>query len=89
MGSEMCIRDSNPKLKGRLHRIDIPTLFLWGVADRIISDGYGRAYCAMIPGATYQPIERAGHYPHIEQPEEFASQALAFAGAGAKKTKAG
>ena len=57
----------NPKLKGRLHRINIPTLFLWGTADRIIGDGYGRAYCAMIPGAQFQPIERAGHYPHIEQ----------------------
>lgn len=72
----------NPKLKGRLHRINIPTLFLWGMADRIIGDGYGRAYCAMIPGAKFQPIERAGHYPHVEQPDEFARQALAFAGAG-------
>ena len=36
----------NPKLKGRLHRIRIPTLFLWGTADRILSENYGRAYCA-------------------------------------------
>ena len=33
----------NPKLKGRLHRINIPTLFLWGTADRMIGDGYGHA----------------------------------------------
>lgn len=80
----------NPKLKGRLHRINIPTLFLWGTADRIISDGYGQAYCAMIPGAKFQPIERAGHYPHIEQPDEFARHALGFAGTGVKaKAKAG
>jgi pimeloyl-ACP methyl ester carboxylesterase len=72
----------NPKLKGRLHRINIPTLFLWGTADRIISDGYGRAYCALIPGARFQPLERAGHYPHIEQPEEFARHALVFADSG-------
>jgi pimeloyl-ACP methyl ester carboxylesterase len=38
----------------------------------------------MVPGAKFQPIERAGHYPHIEQPDEFARQALAFAGTGAK-----
>jgi pimeloyl-ACP methyl ester carboxylesterase len=69
----------SPKLKGRLHRIRIPTLFLWGTADRILSDKYGRAYCAAIPGARFEPIERAGHFPHIEQPEEFARQALAFA----------
>jgi pimeloyl-ACP methyl ester carboxylesterase len=69
----------NPKLKGRLHRIRIPTLFLWGTADRILSDKYGRAYCGMIAGAKFEPIERAGHFPHIEQPEEFARRALAFA----------
>ena len=27
----------NPKLKHRLHRIRIPTLFLWGTHDRILS----------------------------------------------------
>ena len=46
----------NPKLKRRLHRIDIPTLFLWGAADRVLSEPYGRAYCAMIPGARFETI---------------------------------
>ena len=73
----------NPKLKRRLHRIDIPTLFLWGTADRILSEHYGRAYCAMIPGARFELIERAGHFPHLEQPDEFARRALAFATAPA------
>ena len=40
----------DPKLKGRLHRIRIPTLFLWGASDRILSEAYGRAYCAADPG---------------------------------------
>jgi len=74
----------NPKLKGRLHRIRIPTLFLWGTADRILSDKYGRAYSALIPGAEFEPIERAGHFPHVEQPEEFARRALAFAQSNAR-----
>ena len=68
----------DPKLKGRLHRIQIPTLFLWGAADRILSEAYGRAYCAAIPGARFEPIERAGHFPHIEQPDEFARRIFAF-----------
>jgi pimeloyl-ACP methyl ester carboxylesterase len=72
----------NPKLRGRLHRIRIPTLFLWGAADRVLSESYGRAYCAAIAGARFETIERAGHFPHIEQPEEFARAVLAFAGAG-------
>jgi len=68
----------NPKLKGRLHRIRIPTLFLWGLADKILSEDYGRAYCAAIPGARFETIARAGHYPHIEQPDEFARRVFAF-----------
>jgi pimeloyl-ACP methyl ester carboxylesterase len=69
----------NPRLKSRLHRIRIPTLFLWGSHDRMLSETYGRAYCAMIPGACFEPIERAGHFPHQEQPQLFAERVRAFA----------
>jgi len=69
----------NPRLKSRLHRIRIPTLFLWGSHDRMLSEAYGRAYCAMIPGARFEPIERAGHFPHQEQPKLFAERVMAFA----------
>jgi pimeloyl-ACP methyl ester carboxylesterase len=68
----------DPKLKRRLHRIRIPTLFLWGTGDRIVSESYGRAYCAAIPGARLETIERAGHFPHVEQPDEFARRVFAF-----------
>jgi pimeloyl-ACP methyl ester carboxylesterase len=68
----------DPKLKSRLHRIRIPTLFLWGSADRILTEDYGRAYCAAIPGARFETIERAGHYPHIEQPDAFTRAVFAF-----------
>jgi pimeloyl-ACP methyl ester carboxylesterase len=78
----------NPKLKGRLHRIRIPTLFLWGMADRILSEHYGRAFCAAITGAQFEPIERAGHFPHIEQPQEFARRTLAFIDAKPAKVSA-
>jgi pimeloyl-ACP methyl ester carboxylesterase len=68
----------NPRLKGRLHRIRIPTLFLWGDHDRMLNESYGRAYCALIPGAQFEPIERAGHFPHQEQPQAVAERVLAF-----------
>jgi pimeloyl-ACP methyl ester carboxylesterase len=68
----------DPKLKSRLHRIRIPTLFLWGAADHILTEDYGRAYCAAIPGARFETIARAGHYPHIEQPDAFARAVSAF-----------
>jgi pimeloyl-ACP methyl ester carboxylesterase len=68
----------NPRLKSRLHRIRIPTLFLWGAHDRMVGEAYGRAYCAMIPGARFETISRAGHFPHQEQPTVFAEQVLKF-----------
>ena len=69
----------DPKLKGRLHRIDVPTLVLWGASDSHRPPEYGRAYAAAIPGAHFELIERAGHFPHLEQPDTFARRVLAFA----------
>ena len=70
----------DPKLKPRLHRIKVPTLLLWGSHDRIVREAYGRAYCAAIPGARFERIERAGHFPHVEQPDAFADRIFAFIG---------
>jgi pimeloyl-ACP methyl ester carboxylesterase len=66
----------NPKLRNRLHRIGVPTLFLWGAQDRIVSAEYGRRYCAAVPSARFELIDDAGHLPHIEQPEAFARRIL-------------
>jgi pimeloyl-ACP methyl ester carboxylesterase len=68
----------DPKLKGRLHRINIPALFLWGAEDKIVSPDYGRAYAAAVPNARFELIDRAGHFPHVEQPDETARRALTF-----------
>jgi len=62
----------NPRLKRWLHRIDIPTLLLWGEQDRIVTPQYGEAFRAAIPGARMRVIPNAGHFPHWEQPEAFA-----------------
>jgi pimeloyl-ACP methyl ester carboxylesterase len=72
----------DPKLKGRLHRIRIPTLVLWGSADRLASEAYGRAFAAAVPGAKFETIAGAGHFPNIEQPKAFAARALAFSEVG-------
>jgi pimeloyl-ACP methyl ester carboxylesterase len=71
----------NPKLRYRLHRIRVPTLFLWGAIDGIVTPAYGKAYCAMIPGAKMIVIDQAGHAPHVEQPDVFVKHVLAFAAA--------
>jgi len=69
----------DPKLKRRLHRIGVPTLVLWGEADRIVAPDYGRAFAAEIHGARFDLVARAGHFPHLEQPAPFAQRVLGFA----------
>ncbi len=70
----------NPRLKSRLHRVRIPALFLWGSHDRMLSEAYGRAYCAAVPVRVSEMIDRAGHFPHQEQPKAFAERILAAGG---------
>ena len=71
----------NPRLKSRLHRVRMPTLFLWGSHDRMLSETYGRAYCAAVPGAHFEMIGIArAIFSHQEQPKAFAERVLAFAG---------
>ena len=73
----------NPGLARWLHRIDLPTLLLWGEGDGFVAADYGRAWSEAIPGARLETIARAGHYPHVERPAETAARVLAFAAGGA------
>ena len=68
----------DPKLKGRLHRIRIPTLVLWGDADRVANPDYGRFYAAAIPNAQFALVGGAGHFPHLEQPGALARRIVDF-----------
>jgi pimeloyl-ACP methyl ester carboxylesterase len=68
----------NPRLKRWLHRIDKPTLLLWGAQDGIVSTAYGEAWRDEIPAARLEIIANAGHFPHWEQPEDFADRVVRF-----------
>jgi len=68
----------NPHLRRWLHRIDIPTLLLWGEQDGIVRPSYGEAWRAAIPGAQMVVIPNAGHFPHWEQPQGFADRIARF-----------
>jgi len=68
----------NPKLRSRLHRITAPTLVLWGGSDGIVTPAYGQTYAGTIPGARFQVIDGAGHYPHLEQPHAVAEAITTF-----------
>jgi pimeloyl-ACP methyl ester carboxylesterase len=59
----------NPGLKRWLHRVDLPTLVLWGDADGFAKPSYGQSLAAALPAAQLTLIPGAGHYPEIEQPD--------------------
>ena len=70
----------NPALKQRLHRISADTLVIWGTNDGMVTTKYGRAFAKRIPGARFVSLPKAGHYPHIEQPEAFMTELDRFLG---------
>jgi pimeloyl-ACP methyl ester carboxylesterase len=61
---------SDPTLAGRLGDLDVPAHVLWGESDRIVDSGYGKAYAAAIPSATFTLLPRTGHLPQVETPGE-------------------
>jgi pimeloyl-ACP methyl ester carboxylesterase len=50
----------------------IPTLLVWGGRDRIIPPAHAVNAQLAIPGSRLEIFERAGHFPHLEDPERFA-----------------
>lgn len=68
----------NPELSNWLHRIDIPTLLLWGENDGLVPPRFGHAYRELIPNSELVVIPRAGHAPFEEQPDAFLDAFGAF-----------
>jgi pimeloyl-ACP methyl ester carboxylesterase len=62
--------------EGLLHRlaqVDVPTLVVWGAADRVVPPEHGRAYADRIPGAWLEVVDAAGHLPQLETPDTLLS----------------
>ena len=59
----------NPDLAKWLHRVNIPTLLIWGEDDGLVPPRFGEAYQHYIPKASLVVIPKAGHAPFEEQPD--------------------
>jgi pimeloyl-ACP methyl ester carboxylesterase len=64
----------------RAHRISAPTLIVWGKGDNIIAADYAQEFARRIAGARVELVDRAGHLPHLEQPEAVTKAVRAFLG---------
>lgn len=65
-------------LKKRIHRIQLPTLLLWGASDKLIPPVYGEAFLQAIPGARLVTLPHSGHLPMLEEPDAFVQAVTGF-----------
>jgi pimeloyl-ACP methyl ester carboxylesterase len=68
----------NPDLAKWLHRIAVPTLIVWGDADKVFPPPYGEAYQRLIPGSRLEILKHAGHTLQIEKADELAALMTGF-----------
>ncbi|HET7588940.1 MAG TPA: alpha/beta hydrolase [Solirubrobacterales bacterium] len=55
----------------RLPEIEIPTLVVWGLNDRIVPVEASLGYHRLIPRSRLEIFERTGHLPMLERPSRF------------------
>jgi pimeloyl-ACP methyl ester carboxylesterase len=70
----------DPRLPYFLPRVTNPSLIVWGREDGIVPVVCGEQYRRLLLHATLRVLERCGHMPPIEQPDEFARLVLDFLG---------
>jgi pimeloyl-ACP methyl ester carboxylesterase len=63
----------------RLHlAATVPTMIIWGARDRMIPSWHAVNAHQAIEGSRLEIFERAGHFPHLEEPERFVSLLIKF-----------
>jgi pimeloyl-ACP methyl ester carboxylesterase len=51
----------------------LPSLIVWGRRDPLIPAAHGEAAHRLMPGSRLEIFEEAGHFPHLDDPIEFAA----------------
>lgn len=66
----------------------VPTLIVWGSRDRMIPAWHALSAQRAVPGCQVELFERAGHFPHLDDPDRFARVLRDFMSAGADEPAA-
>jgi pimeloyl-ACP methyl ester carboxylesterase len=67
------VKGQRVSARDRLYLLErFPTLIVWGERDRTIPLDHGRETRDMIPGARFETLPAAAHFPHLEDPEGLA-----------------
>ena len=65
-------------LRRRIHRIQSPTLIVWGESDRLVSPSYAEDFRSQIKDARVTILPECGHQPMLEKRDEFVSLVAEF-----------
>ena len=73
MAYRLCWRPymHNPSLPYYLNKVNTPGLIVWGKQDAIVPLECGELYQQALPNASLKVIDRCGHSPHVEKPNDF------------------
>lgn len=63
----------DPKLLGRLRRIQLPTLVVWGAADQFLSPSLAEHFQSALPQAKTAILAEGSHAVAYERPDELAT----------------
>jgi pimeloyl-ACP methyl ester carboxylesterase len=80
MTSRLCWKPyfHNPALPAYLQGVKTPTLVVWGRQDAILPLNCGELYHRALTNSTLHVIDRCGHSPALEKPEEFLKAVTEF-----------
>src|SRR5262245_49757400 len=76
-------------LSKRIHRIDTPTLIVWGKQDMLVPAGYAEEFHSRIAGSRVALIDECGHVPQAEKLEETVALVTEFLATSGDQTAAG
>ena len=58
-------------LEDKLATFQLPVDLIWGASDRLVPLDYAKKFQAQLPHCTLTVIERCGHAPQFERPQQF------------------
>ncbi len=58
-------------LRRRIHRIQSPTLIVWGESDRLVAASYAEDFRSQIKDSRVVVLPECGHFPMFEKRDEF------------------
>jgi pimeloyl-ACP methyl ester carboxylesterase len=65
-------------LKKRIHRVQAPTLILWGQSDGLVPAVYAQEFQKRIPGSQVSIMQHCAHMPMYEDPAGFVRTVTTF-----------